>query len=105
MPEGAGPLLAFGVYPAPVPADAVLAQAAVEAPAAAVAALEPMISRGAYGAAMDQVMAYIAAGDCYQINLTFPLATRLLTRSAPGRYGGRRGRRGGGGGGFFGPGG
>lgn len=93
MPEGAGPLLAFGVYPAPVPADVVLAQAAVEAPAAAVAALEPMISRGAYGAAMDQVMAYIAAGDCYQINLTFPLATRLLTGSALGLYGALRARQ------------
>jgi para-aminobenzoate synthetase component 1 len=93
MPEGAGPLLAFGVYAAPLPADAVLAQAAVEAPAAAVAALQPMISRDAYGAAMDQVMAYIAAGDCYQINLTFPLATQLLAGTALGLYGALRARQ------------
>ena len=52
-----------------------------------------MITREAYGAAMDQVMAYIAAGDCYQINLTFPLATHLLSGTALGLYGALRARQ------------
>lgn len=94
MPEGTGPLLAFGVYTAPQPADAVLAQAAAEAAHAAVAPAVPMISRDDYGAAMDQVMAYIAAGDCYQINLTFPMASRLLSGTALGLYSALRARQG-----------
>ena len=38
-------------------------------------------------------MGYIAAGDCYQINLTFPLRTRLLQGSALGLYGALRARQ------------
>ena len=34
--------------------------------------------------AFDRVKAYIAAGDCYQVNLTFPLETRLLAGTALG---------------------
>ena len=30
---------------------------------------------------------YIAAGDCYQVNLTFPMAARLVSGTALGLYG------------------
>jgi len=36
---------------------------------------------------MARVLDYIAAGDCYQVNLTFPLAARLLSGDAAGLYG------------------
>ena len=85
-----GPLLAFGLYDRPQAAAPVL-----DAPAEAVALapLQPMVSRAEYGAAMDRVMGYIAAGDCYQINLTFPIATRLTAGSALGLYRALRARQ------------
>ena len=92
MPE-AGPLLVFGIYDGPQAADAVLAQAAEEARGVAVEGLQPLISRADYGAAMDRVMGYIAAGDCYQINLTFPMRARLAAGSALGLYGALRARQ------------
>lgn len=91
--DDARPLLVFGVFAGPGDAGAVVAEAAAQARGVAVAALEPAISRAQYGAAMDRVMGYIAAGDCYQINLTFPLRTRLLQGSALGLYGALRARQ------------
>ena len=44
-------------------------------------------------AAFARVAEYIAAGDCYQINLTFPMQTRLLQGSALGLYGALRARQ------------
>ncbi len=73
MPAVATPLLAFGIYDAPQPAPLLPAATARLSP------LIPQITRAAYDAAFAQVQAYIAAGDCYQVNLTFPLTTRLLT--------------------------
>ncbi len=71
MPQTDTPLLAFGIYDAPQPA-------AEPAPApATLTPLCPAIPRAAYAAAFAAVQAYIAAGDCYQINLTFPLTSRL----------------------------
>jgi len=91
MPAGTGePLLAFGVYEAPVPADAVLALAASGAGAARLAPLQPLVGRAAYDAAFAQVMAYIEAGDCYQVNLTFPLESRMLAGTPLGLYGALR---------------
>ncbi|WP_431307802.1 aminodeoxychorismate synthase component I [Cypionkella aquatica] len=92
-PAGAVPLLVFGVFAAPRDPRQVLEQAGAEARGVAVAPLEPAISRTDYGAAMAAVMGYIAAGDCYQINLTFPLHTRLLQGSALGLYGALRARQ------------
>jgi para-aminobenzoate synthetase component I len=88
----AGPRLAFGIYAAPQPAEAMLARAAAEKQVA-LAPLRPLISRADYGAAMDKVMGYIAAGDCYQINLTFPIETRLLAGSPLGLYSALRARQ------------
>ena len=86
------PLLAFGIYDGPQDAAPLLVQAAAASRAVALEPLAPMISRADYGAAMDRVMGYIAAGDCYQINLTFPMQTRL-TGTALGLYGALRARQ------------
>ena len=88
-----GPLLAFGAYAAPQDAGAVLAQAADQAGAARLAPRHPLISRADYGAAFARVADYIAAGDCYQINLTFPFESRLESGTPLGLYGALRARQ------------
>ena len=94
MPERHdGPLLAFGAYAAPQDAAAVLAQAADQAGAARLAPRHPLISRADYGAAFAKVADYIAAGDCYQINLTFPFESRLESGTPLGLYGALRARQ------------
>ncbi|PTV96653.1 para-aminobenzoate synthetase component 1 [Rhodobacter aestuarii] len=60
------PLMLFGVYDAPE-----LAVPETE-PSAEAPQFTPVISQHAYQQAFDRVQAYIAAGDTYQINLTFP---------------------------------
>ncbi|UWQ17950.1 aminodeoxychorismate synthase component I [Jannaschia sp. M317] len=71
MPEGRGlPLLQFGVFDAPVPAPALAEGGTLSEPV-------PVWNFERYAAAFDQVQAYIAAGDIYQANLTFPLSARL----------------------------
>jgi para-aminobenzoate synthetase component 1 len=69
--RGEGPLLCMGVFdgPAEVPEGA--------AGPARLSRPEPMVDRADYDAAIAKVLAYIAAGDCYQVNLTFPLDARL----------------------------
>lgn len=81
------PLLAFGIYDAPQDGRAVMAQAAQMAGDVQVSAPIPALSFADYTAAFDTVMAYIAAGDCYQINLTFPLTAQLARGTALGLYG------------------
>jgi para-aminobenzoate synthetase component 1 len=95
------PLLVFGVYLGPEDAGAVLAQA--EAAQGAVSPPEPVMSRAEYEAAFARVKAYIAAGDCYQINLTFPMRARLQGQ-ALGLYGALRRRQAVGHGGYADPG-
>ena len=75
LKRGLGPLLAFGVYDAPTdpPAWDPPAPARLTPPA-------PAITREAYDEAIARVLAFIAAGDCYQVNLTFPLRARLTGR-------------------------
>jgi para-aminobenzoate synthetase component 1 len=85
-----GPLVALGIFDAPGAADAVLAQAAEEGRTTAMTAPEPAIGRRAYGNAARKVFDYIAAGDCYQVNLTFPMAARLLSGTPLGLYGALR---------------
>jgi para-aminobenzoate synthetase component 1 len=81
------PLLALGVFGAPVPADDILARAADEGRVTAMSAPRPEIGRRAYGNAALKVFNYIAAGDCYQVNLTFPMAARLIRGTPLGLYG------------------
>jgi para-aminobenzoate synthetase component 1 len=88
-----GPLVALGVFDAPQDAGAVLAQAAEGASAARLSRLRRGITRAGYGAAFAKVAAYIAAGDCYQINLTFPLSARLEAGTALGLFGALRARQ------------
>ncbi|MES2667345.1 MAG: aminodeoxychorismate synthase component I [Pseudomonadota bacterium] len=82
-----GPLVAFGVYPGPQPAVGVLDRAAAEGQGTAMTAPVPMVGRAAYDAAMARVLGYIAAGDCYQVNLTFPMQARLVSGTPLGLYG------------------
>lgn len=92
-PSGGGPRAVFGIFPGPGGAVSLLDRAAAEARGVAIAPVEPMVTRAAYDAAMAQVMAYIGAGDCYQINLTFPMKSRLLQGTALGLYGALRARQ------------
>ncbi|WP_210527013.1 aminodeoxychorismate synthase component I [Rubellimicrobium arenae] len=73
--RGDGPLLAMGVFP-----DGPGAAEGLDGGEAWISPPEPLISRGAYDSAIASVLAYIAAGDCYQVNLTFPLSARLTGR-------------------------
>jgi para-aminobenzoate synthetase component I len=86
----AGPLLAFGVYAAPQAADRVLAQAADEGLGTQMTPPQPMITRRAYDAAMARVLGWIGAGDCYQVNLTFPMQSTLISGTPLGLYGAMR---------------
>jgi para-aminobenzoate synthetase component I len=88
-----GPLVALGVFDGPQDAGPMLAQAADQAGAARLSRLRRGITRAGYGAAFAKVAAYIAAGDCYQINLTFPLSARLEAGTALGLFGALRARQ------------
>jgi para-aminobenzoate synthetase component 1 len=84
---GGRPLLAFGIYDGPKDTTALQAKAQDMAAHTAVSPASPQISFAQYSTAFDRVMAYIAAGDCYQINLTFPMQARLLRGTALGLFG------------------
>jgi para-aminobenzoate synthetase component 1 len=82
-----GPLLCFGLFDAPQAADAVLAQAAAEGQGTRMTPPVPVISRRAYDIAMARVQDWIGAGDCYQVNLTFPMVAALTAGTPLGLYG------------------
>jgi para-aminobenzoate synthetase component 1 len=82
-----GPLLALGIFDRPQDAGPLLARAADEGRATTMTPPEPMVSRRAYGIAARRVFDWIAAGDCYQVNLTFPMAARLVKGTPLGLYG------------------
>ncbi|MBU9697486.1 aminodeoxychorismate synthase component I [Rhodobacteraceae bacterium HSP-20] len=88
-----GPLVALGLFDGPRDAGPVLARAGAEAGQARLSGLRRGIGRGRYDAAFARVADYIAAGDCYQINLTFPLSARLEAGTALGLYGKLRARQ------------
>jgi len=83
----AGPLVLLGVFDGPQEAGPALERAAAEGRATRMTAPEPMVGRRAYGNAARRVLDYIAAGDCYQVNLTFPMAARLASGTPLGLYG------------------
>ena len=94
MPQDrATPLLVFGIYPGPLYAGSAMAQATADAPQVSLTAPEPLVDRAAYGAAFRRVKDLIAAGDCYQINLTFPMRARLETGTPLGLYAALRARQ------------
>ncbi|SDK62131.1 aminodeoxychorismate synthase, subunit I [Paracoccus chinensis] len=80
MHEPPGPLLAFGVFDAPGKDQAAPEEEVRLSP------FRPLVSRDAYEAAFARVQAYIRAGDCYQVNLTFPLESRMERGSPWGLY-------------------
>ncbi|MGA0540862.1 aminodeoxychorismate synthase component I [Neotabrizicola sp. VNH66] len=91
MPRGRrAPLLLLGVFDGPHEAAPVLEAMAVAGQGTSMAPPVPAISRAAYGRAIARVLDYIAAGDCYQVNLTFPMRSRLLSGDAFGLYGALR---------------
>ena len=84
------PLVALAAFAAPEDAGEMLARASDEGRGAELDALTPAITRQDYAAAFSRVKAYIAAGDCYQINLTFPLTSRLSGATPLGLFGALR---------------
>jgi para-aminobenzoate synthetase component I len=68
-----GPLLAFGAYDRP-------GDYALPKGGATLTAGEPVITRAAYAAAFQRIADWTRAGDCYQVNLTFPMAARMTGR-------------------------
>ncbi len=82
MPDGRRePLLSAGIFDAPRRLDAGAAEALFEGLAREPATLAPAAEggwdRGTYAAAFACAKAFIEAGDVYQLNLTFPMRTRL----------------------------
>lgn len=69
MPAGRDfPLILMGIFDRPRPAPAL-----PDAASARIGPAQPMWSRERYDAAIAVARDYIAAGDCYQVNLTFPM--------------------------------
>ncbi len=65
-----GPLMAFGAFRAPEPVGEVAGEGSLSG-------IAPAIDRADYDRAFNTIAAYIAAGDCYQVNLTFPMKAQL----------------------------
>jgi len=86
------PLLAFGVYGNPEPADELLARAASGATGATLGPARAGWSAAEHGAALARILAYIASGDIYQANLTMQMQADA-TGSALGLYGALRTRQ------------
>jgi para-aminobenzoate synthetase component 1 len=82
-----GPLVALGLFAGPAAAGPVLARAGDEGKRTEMTAPVPALGRRAYGNAARKVFDYIAAGDCYQVNLTFPMTARLVSGTPLGLYG------------------
>jgi para-aminobenzoate synthetase/4-amino-4-deoxychorismate lyase len=73
------PLLWFGLFDAPSRLSEAEVMAALPDPAGAWAGpLRPRITRAAYEQAVARVLAYIAAGDIYQANLSFRSDVAIL---------------------------
>lgn len=87
-----GPLLAFGIYTTTTSADAFLARAATEAPDASLTPADPGWTAAEHADALAHILAYIAAGDIYQANLTMPMRARR-TGTPAGLYAALRARQ------------
>lgn len=75
---GSAPLLWFGLFDGLRFIKPEAVQALLPDPSGVrIEPLRPLIQEDAYYAAFDRVQEYIRAGDIYQVNLTFPCATRF----------------------------
>ena len=75
---GSAPLLWFGLFDGLRFIRPEAVQALLPDPSGVrIEPLRPLIQEDAYYAAFDRVQEYIRAGDIYQVNLTFPCATRF----------------------------
>ncbi|MEI4487010.1 aminodeoxychorismate synthase component I [Frigidibacter sp. MR17.14] len=74
LPLGDGPLVHLGVFDAPVIAPSPVTPAPLPR-------FSPVITQAEHEARVARVLDYIAAGDCYQVNLTLPL--RAETEAPP----------------------
>ena len=75
---GSAPLLWFGLFDGLRFIKPEAVQALLPDPSGVrIEPLQPLIQEDAYYAAFDRVQEYIRAGDIYQVNLTFPCATRF----------------------------
>ncbi|MEB2310896.1 MAG: aminodeoxychorismate synthase component I [Sorangiineae bacterium] len=90
LSRGEGPLLVMGVFDEPRDASRLLARADTEASRARMTAPEPRVCRAEHARALAGVKAHILAGDCYQVNLTFPLSAQRVTGTDLGLYGALR---------------
>ncbi len=75
-PKRACPLLMFGVFDGPQDGQGAMAQARREAECARLSPPEPLWDAARHAAAFARLADYIAAGDCYQVNLTLPMHAR-----------------------------
>jgi len=80
-PLVAGWIFARGEWLSDTAVDAWLAEMAGDAPGG-VGQLAPGIDEADYLARVERIRDYIAAGDCYQVNLTFPLRGRSFGHPA-----------------------
>ncbi|WP_374302279.1 aminodeoxychorismate synthase component I [Paracoccus sp. (in: a-proteobacteria)] len=71
-PDRRHPLILMGVFDKPRPAPLL-----PDAADAVIGRPRPLWSRVRYDAAIAAVRDYIAAGDCYQVNLTFPMEAEV----------------------------
>ena len=76
QPQRRVPLLAFEVHHAPVGAAAVLARVDADTTPVHLSPPVPDWNEAQYATAFDVLKNYIAQGDCYQANLTFPMRAR-----------------------------
>ncbi len=95
MPDGRRtPLLCFGVFARPNPSEArsLIHQGRLAEASATLAPPVPVWTQADYARAFATVHDYIAAGDIYQTNLTFPMTSRY-TGSPLGLYSALRRRQ------------
>ena len=76
QPQRRVPLLAFEVHHAPVSAAAVLARVDADTTPVHLSPPVPDWNEAQHATAFDVLKNYIAQGDCYQANLTFPMRAR-----------------------------
>lgn len=85
-PLEAEPLLAFGIYEGPQSGVDFLAAAQENAAEVRLSDFRQLVSKADYFKSFKILADYISQGDCYQVNLTFPLAGRLLRGTGPELY-------------------